>query len=98
MKEPDSNTVWLDRPPWDAVHEILRRHVEAGGGDVVLVRQQLEMRERRSCEELGERVVRRRAFEAEVRSALADADTSPLTVRLVDGALIGRRSGTDRGT
>ena len=38
---------------------------------------------------LGER---RTAFETEVRTALADADTSPLTVRLVDSALIGRRS------
>lgn len=37
---------------------------------------------------LGER---RAAFEADVRAALADADTSPLTVRLVDSALIGRR-------
>jgi SAM-dependent methyltransferase len=37
---------------------------------------------------LGER---REAFEADVRAALADADTSPLTVRLVDSALIGRR-------
>lgn len=34
---------------------------------------------------------RRGAFEAEVRTALADADTSPLVVRLVDGALLGRR-------
>ena len=34
---------------------------------------------------------RRSAFEAEVRTALADADTTPLTVRLVDSALIGRR-------
>lgn len=37
---------------------------------------------------LGER---RAAFEADVRAALADADTSPLTVRLVDSALIGHR-------
>jgi SAM-dependent methyltransferase len=37
---------------------------------------------------LGER---RGAFEADVRSALADADTSPLTVRLVDSALLGHR-------
>ena len=36
---------------------------------------------------------RREAFEAEVRTALGDADTSPLTVRLVDSALIGRRPG-----
>ena len=31
------------------------------------------------------------AFEAEVRAALTDADTTPITVRLVDSALIGRR-------
>lgn len=37
---------------------------------------------------LGER---RSAFEAEVRAALADADTSPIAVRLVDSALIGNR-------
>lgn len=34
---------------------------------------------------------RRAAFEAAVRTALADADTSPLTLRLTDSALIGRR-------
>ncbi|HZS25218.1 MAG TPA: class I SAM-dependent methyltransferase [Gaiellaceae bacterium] len=34
---------------------------------------------------------RRAAFEAEVREALAGADTSPHTARLVDSALIGRR-------
>ena len=34
---------------------------------------------------------RRTAFEAEVREALADADTTPLSVRVVDSALIGRR-------
>jgi SAM-dependent methyltransferase len=34
---------------------------------------------------------RRAAFEADVRAALADADTSPFTVRVVDSALIGRR-------
>lgn len=34
---------------------------------------------------------RRAAFEREVRAALADADTSMLTIRLVDSALIGRR-------
>jgi SAM-dependent methyltransferase len=34
---------------------------------------------------------RRAAFEADVRAALADADTSPLTVRRVDSALIGHR-------
>jgi SAM-dependent methyltransferase len=35
---------------------------------------------------------RRAAFEAEVSAALSDADTSPLSVRLTDSALIGRRS------
>lgn len=34
----------------------------------------------------------RRAFEAEVRATLRDADTSPLPVRLTDSALIGRRT------
>ena len=34
---------------------------------------------------------RRAAFERDVRSALADADTSPLTLRLTDSALVGRR-------
>jgi hypothetical protein len=34
---------------------------------------------------------RRTAFEADVRSALAGVDTSPLAVRVVDSALIGRR-------
>jgi SAM-dependent methyltransferase len=33
----------------------------------------------------------RRAFEADVRAALHDADTAPITIRLVDSALIGRR-------
>jgi SAM-dependent methyltransferase len=33
----------------------------------------------------------RRAFEAEVRAALHHADTAPLSIRLVDSALIGRR-------
>jgi SAM-dependent methyltransferase len=40
---------------------------------------------------LGERRV---AFEADVRSALADVDTAPLTVRFVDSALLGHRSPT----
>ncbi len=35
---------------------------------------------------------RRVAFEREARAALADADTSPITVRLTDSALVGRRS------
>jgi SAM-dependent methyltransferase len=34
---------------------------------------------------------RRPVFEAEVRAELADADTSPVTLRVVDSALIGRR-------
>jgi len=37
---------------------------------------------------LGERRI---AFEADVRAALADADSSPITVRLVDSALLGHR-------
>jgi hypothetical protein len=37
---------------------------------------------------LGER---RAAFEAEVRAALAGADTTPFEVRVVDGALIARK-------
>ena len=35
---------------------------------------------------------RRADFEADVRTALANADTSPLTVRITDSALIGRRA------
>lgn len=42
---------------------------------------------------LGER---RAAFETDVRTALASADTSPFTVRLVDSALIGRRHSVTR--
>ncbi|HJU37347.1 MAG TPA: hypothetical protein VJ716_08025 [Gaiellaceae bacterium] len=34
---------------------------------------------------------RRAAFEADVRTALAGADTSPVNVRVVDSALVGRR-------
>ena len=34
----------------------------------------------------------REAFEAEVREALAEADTQPITVRLTDSALVGRRA------
>jgi SAM-dependent methyltransferase len=34
---------------------------------------------------------RRAAFEADVRTALADADTSPFAVRVADSALVGRR-------
>ena len=42
-----------------------------------------------TLERLGDR---REAFEAEVREKLADADVSPFTARVVDSALIGRRS------
>jgi hypothetical protein len=50
---------------------------------------------------LGER---RAAFEADAQAALADADTSAISVRLTDSALIGRRSltpisdGTNQGS
>lgn len=37
---------------------------------------------------------RRELFEAEVRAALADADTTKITVRLTDSALVGRRPAT----
>jgi SAM-dependent methyltransferase len=43
---------------------------------------------------LGER---RAAFESDVRAALVDADTTPLTVRLTDSALIGRRPTDNQG-
>lgn len=35
-----------------------------------------------------------RAFETDVRAALQDADTTPVSIRLVDSALIGRRRDT----
>jgi len=50
-------------------------------------RRELEQ-ERPELARLGERRI---AFEADVRAALADADSSPITVRLVDSALLGHR-------
>ena len=123
MKEPDYNRVWLDRPPWDAVERILRRHLAdapegpnpAGRHDpfpdilarsafsrVELLTHEYEAVIQPSIDaaigfhyslgnvltRLGER---REAFEADVRAALAGADTSPFAVRLADSALIGRR-------
>jgi len=123
VKDPDYNLVWLNRPPWNAVEAIRRRHLAgvperpnpAGRHDPfpeILARSAFSRIELLTHEydavvdpsvdaaigfqyslgnllaRLGER---RAAFEADVRAALADADTSPLTVRLVDSALIGRR-------
>src|SRR5205823_11393529 len=117
------NLVWLDRPPWNTVAEIARRHLAgvpegpspAGRHDPfpeILARSAFSRIELLTYEydavvhpsieaaigfqyslgnllaRLGER---RAAFEADVRGALADADTSPLTVRFVDSALIGQR-------
>jgi SAM-dependent methyltransferase len=125
IKDPDYNRIWLERPPWNTVDEILQRHAAgapegprpAGRHDPfpeILERSAFSRIELLSYEyetdvhpsidaaigyqysvgnllaRLGER---RAAFEADVRAALADADTSPLTVRLVDSALIGRRRG-----
>jgi SAM-dependent methyltransferase len=126
VKEPDYNLVWLDRPPWNVVTEILRRHIAgvpegprpAGRHDPfreILARSAFSAVELLTHEydavvhptieaaigylysvsgllaRLGDR---RAAFEADVHEALADVDASPLTVRLVDSALIGRRPGT----
>ncbi len=123
VKDPDYNLVWLNRPPWNAVEAIRRRHLAgvperpnpAGRHDPfpeILARSAFSRIELLTHEydavvdpsvdaaigfqyslgnllaRLGER---RAAFEADVRAALADADTSPLTVRLVDSALIGHR-------
>jgi len=123
VKDPYYNLVWLNRPPWNAVEAIRRRHLAgvperpnpAGRHDPfpeILARSAFSRIELLTHEydavvdpsvdaaigfqyslgnllaRLGER---RAAFEADVRAALADADTSPLTVRLVDSALIGRR-------
>ena len=123
VKDPDYNRVWLDRSPWNAVDQILQRHLEgapegprpAGRHDPfpeILGRSAFSRIELLSYEyeatinpsidaaigyhysignlldRLGER---RAAFEADVRTAFASADTSPFTVRLVDSALIGRR-------
>ena len=124
VKDPDYNLRgWLDRPPWNAVEEIRRRHLAdvpegpnpAGRHDpypeilarsafsrIELLTHEYEQVVHPSIDaaigyqyslsnvlaRLGER---RAAFEADVRAALADADTSPLTVHLVDSALIGHR-------
>jgi hypothetical protein len=123
VKNPDYNRAWLDRPPWDTVEAILRRHLvdvpegpsPAGRHDPfpdILARSAFSRVERLAYEyeavippsidaavgfeyslshlldRLGER---RAAFESDVRAALVDADTSPLTVRLTDSALFGRR-------
>jgi SAM-dependent methyltransferase len=119
VKDPDYNTIWLDRPPWNLLHDILSPYLadrpRPAAHDPfpeILARSpfsrvELLTYERDvvvepsldaalglyysfagTLERLGDN---RAAFEAEARAALADADTSPLTVRLVDGALIGRR-------
>jgi hypothetical protein len=28
VKDPDYNSVWLDRPPWDTLETILQRHID----------------------------------------------------------------------
>lgn len=123
VKEPDYNLAWLDRPPWNEVEAILRRHLAdapegpspAGRHDpfpellarsvfshVELLTHEYEVVIQPSVEaaigfhySLGNLLVRlgarRAAFERDARAALADADTSGLTVRLVDSALVGRR-------
>jgi SAM-dependent methyltransferase len=123
VKDPDYNRAWLDRPPWDMVEEILRRHLvdapegpsPAGRHDPfpdILARSAFSRVELLAHEydavvhpsidaavgieySLGNRLdrlgERRAAFESDVRAALVDADTVPLTVRLTDSALIGRR-------
>lgn len=123
VNEPDYNRALIDRPPWDAVGEILQRHLAgvpegpnpAGRHDpfaeilarspfsrVQLLTHEYEATILPSIDaaigvhysfgnvlaRLGER---RTAFEAEVRAALANAAASPLAVRLVDSALVGRR-------
>jgi SAM-dependent methyltransferase len=124
VKEPDYNTIWLDRAPWNVLGELLRPHLAPWSGaephdpfpellarspfsDVELLTYERDVVVRPSLdaalglyysfagvlERLGEN---REAFEAEAREALAGADTSPLTVRLVDSALIGRRPDTAR--
>ena len=123
VKSPDYNRAWLDRPPWNTVETILRRHLidapegpnPAGLHDPfpdILARSAFSRVEQLTYEyeavihpsleaavgfeyslgnlldRLGDR---RAAFESDVRAALVDADTSPLTIRLTDSALIGRR-------
>ena len=124
VKDPDYNLAgWLDRPPWNPVEAIRRRHLAgvpegpnpAGRHDpypeilarsafsrIELLTHEYEQVVHPSIDaaigyeyslgnllaRLGER---RAAFEADVRAALPDADTSPLTVRLLDSALIGHR-------
>ena len=123
VKDPDYNLVWLNRPPWNTVEAIRRRHLAdvpegpspAGRHDPfpeILARSAFSRIELLTYEyeavvhpsadaaigfqyslgnlltRLGERRV---AFEADVRAALANADISPLSVRLVDSALIGHR-------
>lgn len=123
VKDPDYNLVWLNRPPWNAVEAIRRRHLAgtpegpnpAGRHDPfpeILARSAFSRIDLLTYEyetvvhpsidaaigyqyslgnllaRLGER---RAAFEADVRAALTNADTSPLTVRLLDSALIGHR-------
>ena len=123
IKEPDYNRAWLDRPPWNAVDEMLKRHLAdspasphpRGRHDpfpAILARSPFSRVELLTYEyeatvlpsidavlgfhySLGNALARlgdRRArFEADVRSALAHADTTPFRLRLVDSALIGRR-------
>ena len=127
VKDPDYNLVWLDRPPWNAVEAIRRRHLAgvaegsnpAGRHDPfpeILARSAFSRIELLTHEyeavvhpsidaaigyqySLGNLLPRlserRAAFEADVRAALADADTSPLAVRLVDSALIGHKYGSN---
>ena len=123
VKDPDYNRIWLDRPPWDTVETILRRHLAdvppgpspSGRHDPfpdILSRSPFSRVELLTYEHdatvapsidaalglhysfagvLGRLGDLRAAFEAEVRTALAGADTSPVAVRVVDSALIGRR-------
>lgn len=124
VKEPDYNTVWLDREPWNVLEDLLRPHLSEWSGavphdpfpeilarspfsDVELLTYERDVVVQPSLEaalglyysfaavleRLGDN---REPFESEARAALADADTSPLTVRLVDSALIGRRPGNAR--
>lgn len=125
VNDPDYNRVrlGLDRPPWDSVERILRRHLAdvpegpnpAGRHDPfpdILARSPFPCIELLTYEyqavvepslgaaigflySLGNVLTRlgdRRAmFETDAQTALADANTSPITVRLTDSALIGRR-------